>query len=128
MNYHHCFIKDYARIARPLHKLTKNVPFICDALQADAFDELKKALVSGPVLALPWDKGKFRLEMDASDMATGVVLSQEQEDGTYKPLGFISKSFNKAEQCYMTYNKELLSIMYALDDWRNLLIGAAEPF
>jgi hypothetical protein len=40
----------------------------------------------------------------------------------------VSKSFAKAEQRYMTYDKELLRIMHALEDWRNLLIGVAELF
>jgi hypothetical protein len=65
--------------------------------------------------------------MDVSDVTTGAVLSQEQEDGIYQPLGYVSKSFTEAEQQYMTYDKELLGIMQALDNWRNL-IGAAEPF
>jgi hypothetical protein len=89
MNYHQHFIKDYAKIVRPLHKLTKDIPFVWTEDQNQSFNWLKNTLVSGPVLALPRDKGKFRLETDASDMATGAVLSQEQEGRTYKPLGFI---------------------------------------
>jgi hypothetical protein len=50
------------------------------------------------VLVLPCDVGRFRLETDASDVATGAVLSQEQPDGTYRPLGYPSKSLSEAEQ------------------------------
>jgi hypothetical protein len=127
-NYHQRFIKDYAKIARPLNELTKDVPFAWSEAQATAFDSLKQALISGPVLVLLRDKGHFQLETDALDVMTGAVLPQQQEDGMYHPLGFISKSFNEAEQCYTTYDRELLGIMWALEDWRSLLIGAEEPF
>jgi hypothetical protein len=115
-NYHRHFTKDYAKTARPLHDLTKDVLFALTETQSEAFEALKQALVTRLVLALPKDKGRFRLETDASDVATGAVLSQEQEDGSYRPLGFVSKSFSEAEQWYTTYNKELLRIMRALDD------------
>jgi hypothetical protein len=127
-NYHRRFIKDYTHITCPLHKLTKDVPYVWTNMQEDSFQALKEALVCSPMLALPKDHGKFHLETVTSDVATGVVLSQEQEDGLYKPLGYISKSFNEAEQHYTTYDKELLGIMRALEDWRNLLIGAEQPF
>jgi hypothetical protein len=128
MNYHHHFIKDYSQIARPFHDLTKDVPFAWSGECEEAFKKLKEALFMGPILALPHDEGKLRLEMDASDMATSVVLSQMQPNGMYRPLGYISKSFLEAEQQYTTYDKELLGIMQALEDWRNLLISAWEPF
>jgi hypothetical protein len=54
-------------------------------------------LVSAPVLAIPGDKGKFRLETDASDVATGAVLYQEKQDGAYHPIGYTSKSYNEAK-------------------------------
>jgi hypothetical protein len=127
-NYHRQFIKDYARIVKPLHELTKDVPFIWTEAQAQAFENLKNTLVMGPVLALPRDKGKFQLETDASDVATGTVLSQQQEDSTYWPLGFISKWFNEVEQQYTMYDKELLGIMQALEDWQNLHISMDKLF
>jgi hypothetical protein len=55
--------------------------------------------------------------MDASDVATGVVLSQLQPDRSYQPLGYASKSFLETKQQYTTYDKELLGIMCMLEDW-----------
>jgi hypothetical protein len=89
---------------------------------------LKNALLTVPVLALPANKGVFRLEMDASNTATGAVLYQQQVDSVWKPVGYHSKSYNKAEKNYTTYDKEMLAIMRALEEWRSLLIGAHEPF
>jgi hypothetical protein len=57
------------------------------------------------------DHGQFRLETDTSDITMGTVLSQKQEDGSCRPLGYSSKSYSSAEANYMTYNKELLAIM-----------------
>jgi hypothetical protein len=86
------------------------------------------ALTTTLVLALPADKGLFRLETDVSDLATGAVLSQEQEDGTFCPVGYASKSYSEAEESYTTYNKEMLGVMRGLEEWHSLLIGTAEPF
>jgi hypothetical protein len=85
-------------------------------------------LVTAPVLVLPIDEGKFRLETDASDVATGVVLYQEQEDSSLRPVGYSSRSYNDAERNYTTYDKEMLAIMRVLDEWRSLLIGTHQPF
>jgi hypothetical protein len=127
-NYHRKFIQGYLTIARPLHELTKEGSFVWNEKCQEAFDTLKVALVTAPVLALPWDSGLFRLETDASDIATGAVLYQEQEDGSFKPVGFLSKLYNEAEKNYTTYDKEMLAIMRGLEEWRSLLIGTRQPF
>jgi hypothetical protein len=127
-NYHRKFIQGYSTIARPLHELMKDVPFYWTRDCQDTFDQLITALTTAPVLALPADEGLFRLEMDASDLATGAVLSQKQEDGTFQPIGYASKSYNEAEKSYTTYDKEMLGVMRGLEEWRSLLIGTAEPF
>ena len=79
------------------------------------------------VLALPRREGKFRVEMDASGHAIGGVLSQEQ-DGKWRPIAFLSRTMQAAEQNYEIYNKELLVIVEALAKWRQYLLDAAEPF
>jgi hypothetical protein len=81
-NYHRKFIQGYSSIARPLHELTKDVPYNWTESCQEAFEKLKEALVMAPVLVLPADEGLFQLETDASDLATRAVLSQVQPDGT----------------------------------------------
>jgi hypothetical protein len=85
-------------------------------------------LVTSLVLTLLRDEGHFHLETDASRVATGAALSQQQEDSMYHPVGYASKSLTSMERNYTMYDKELLTIMRALEDWRNLLLGAREPF
>jgi hypothetical protein len=127
-NYHQKFIKNYSSIARPLHELTKDIPFLWTNSCQNAFEKLRGALTDAPVLPLPSDEGKFWLETDTSDVATGTVLYQMQTDGDYKPVSYASKSYNDSEKNYKIYNKEMLGVMRGLEEWRNLLIGAAEPF
>jgi hypothetical protein len=91
-NYHRRFIRNYLTIAKPLHELTKDVKFEWSSSCQEAFDRLKEALSSTPVLALLGDQGTFRLETDASNMAMGAVLYQQQEDQSWKPVGYHSKS------------------------------------
>jgi hypothetical protein len=127
-NYHRKFIQGYSTIARPLHELMKDVPFDWTRDCQEAFEQLIKALTTAPVLALPANSGMFRLETDTSNLATGAILSQLQLDGSYRPVGYTSKSYNDAEKAYTTYDKEILGVMRGLEEWRSLLIGAVEPF
>ena len=96
--------------------------------QQKAFEELKESLIQKPVLALPNDQGLVQLETNASDVATCGVASQQQDDETWKLLGFISKTLNGAERNYMTYDKEMLAIMRGIEEWRALLLGVKDPF
>ena len=80
------------------------------------------------MLALPNDQGLVCLETDTSDVATGGVAMQQQDDGTWKPLGFTLKTLNDAERNYTTYDKEMLAIMRGLEEWRALLLSVKDPF
>ena len=76
LNYYRRFIKDFSKIARPLHLLTGNKPFVWVKEQQEAFVRLKEALCSRPVLYLPSDDDPFRIETDCSQYAMGGILSQ----------------------------------------------------
>ncbi|SJL07242.1 uncharacterized protein ARMOST_10585 [Armillaria ostoyae] len=73
------------------------------------------------------EKGQFRVEADASEGTIGAVLSQEQ-DGKWRPVAFLSKALTVTERNYEIYDKELLTIMLALDEWRHYLMGTAIDF
>ena len=66
--------------------------------------------------------------MDASDYATGGVLSMECEDGLWRPVAFLSKSLNETERNYEIHDKEMLAIVRGLEAWRHLLEGAQFKF
>ena len=91
------------------------------------FEELKEKITSQPVLSLLRREGKFRVETDASGHAIEGVLSQEQEE-KWKPIAFLSRIIQPAEQNYKIYDKELLEIVEALTKWRQYLLDAKKPF
>jgi len=92
--------------------------------QKEAFKKLKEKFTKEPVLAaLDLDK-KMRMEVDASDYATGGVLSVECEDRLWRPVVFLSKSLNEMKRNYEIHDKEMLAIIRELESWRHLLEGA----
>ena len=115
-NYYHRFIKDFVFIARPLHDMVKkDKKWEWTEKQEKAFEELKRRFIEEPVLAaLDLDK-KMRMELDASDYATGGVLSMECEDNLWRPVAFLSKSLNETERNYEIHDKEMLAIIRGLE-------------
>ena len=110
-----------------MHNLTGKKEWKWENAQQESFDKLKEALTSTPVLRMPTDEGKYRVEADSSDFATGAVLSQEQE-GKWWPIAYMSKSLNSVERNYDIYDKELLAIVRALDEWSQYLRGTPQRF
>jgi hypothetical protein len=98
-NFYHCFIKDFGKIAKPMTLLMGNTEFNWGVPQQLVYEALKTAVAEEAVLWIPHDMGMFRVEADASGYAMGVVLSQII-DGKWRPIVFMSKSFNEAERNY----------------------------
>jgi len=97
-NYYRRFIKDFARVARPMNVLTrKDEKWRWEDEQQKAFDELKKVFTSKPVLAAPDLDKEFRVEADASNYATGGILLMKCSDEKWRPVAFISKSLSDTE-------------------------------
>ena len=126
MNFYRHFIEDFSKIARPMFDLTKkDVPHVWSADCDRAFNELKRVITTAPVLALPNDSQPLRVKADASDFATGGVLSQlSAEDGKWHPVAFLSKSLSPVQRNYEVHDKELLAIIRCLEEWRHFLEGA----
>ena len=128
-NFYRRFIQDFSKTARPLHDLTKkDAPFNWTDKQQTAFDTLKQAFVSQPILTVWSHTRPTRIEVDASGYATGGVLSQKCEDGLWHPVAYRSQSMTEAERNYEIYDREMLAIHDALKDWRHFLEGLPEPF
>ena len=68
-----------------------------------------------PVLVTPDLDKEMRVEADASDFATGGVLSMRCEDEKWRPVVYISKSLNEAERNYEIHDKEMLAIIRCLE-------------
>ena len=126
-NFYRQFIHNFSHTARPLNELKSKKEWKWEEEHQRVFEELKEKITSQLVLSLPRREGKFRVETDTSGHAIGGVLSQEQ-DGKWKPIAFLSRMMQLAEQNYKIYDKELLAIVEALTKWRQYLLDAVETF
>lgn len=123
-NFYRRFVEDYAGITRPLERLKgKEVPWRWGVEEQQAFDRLKAAFTSAPVLMMPEMEAAFRVETDASDFALGGILSQEDAEGDWRPVAYFSKALQPAERNYDVHDKELLAVVRALEMWRPYLEG-----
>src|SRR5258707_2317389 len=129
VNFYRKFICDFSDVACPLYVLThKTQWWVWGSPEQEAFDALKKAITSTPILTFPSQSSCFHLKCNASNFTTGVVLSQAQADGMHQPIAFMSKGFSDVECNYQIHNKEMLAIMHALDEWCHFLEGMMEKF
>jgi transposase InsO family protein len=109
----------------PLTTLTRKNQIFLWTPQADsAFQELRSKFIQAPILLHPNFERPFIVETDASDMATGAILTQRGEDGQLHPCAYRSSKMSPTEQNYDIYDKELLSIVLAFQDWRVYLEGS----
>jgi hypothetical protein len=131
-NFYQRFIRDFSHHARPLFDLTKNnVKWNWSMEEQSAFNALKGQITSAlsPILLSPDNSSPFRIEADSSDFATGAVLSQQStEDGKWHPVVFLSKSLSSVERNYEIHDKEMLTIIRAMEEWRHFLEGAEHSF
>jgi hypothetical protein len=129
VNFYQQFIKDFAKLARPLNNLTKkDAPWTWNGSQRQAFQALKETFLQKLILAV-WEPNRLTcLEVDASGYATGGVLLQKLEDDLWHPIAFRSQSMVEAERNYEIYDKEMLAIIRALEDWRHYLEGLPQTF
>lgn len=123
-NYYRRFIKDFARIAAPLSNLTgKAVTFAWTAACQESFDELKRMLVSAPILQMPDPSRQFHVTTDASGFALGAVLEQDFGRGL-QPVAYFSKRLSGAQLKYDPGDQEALGIVTALAEWKCYLQGS----
>src|SRR5258705_4100526 len=129
VNFYQKFIHNFSDIACPLYALThKTQQWVWGSPEQEAFDALKKAVTSAPILTFPSQSSCFCLKCNASNFATRVVLSQVQADGMHQPIAFMSKGFSDVECNYQIHDKEMLALMHALDKWHHFLEGTMEKF
>lgn len=119
-NYYRRFIAGYSKLANPLTDLLKKDrrwQWTDDC--ARAFQTLKEAVASAPVLQLPDFHSPFEVHTDASDRAIGGVLMQGKH-----PVAFESRKLKDCEQRYTTHEKEMTAVVHCLVVWRHYLLGS----
>ncbi|RFU81252.1 hypothetical protein TARUN_954, partial [Trichoderma arundinaceum] len=124
-NYYRRFIRNFAQIAAPLSDLTKkDRKFLWGPDVNQAFERLKNALISEPVLVMFDPTKEIEIETDASDFAIGGVIGQRNEEGKLRPIAFFSKKLHGPELRYATYDKEFMAIVAAFKEWRHYCHGS----
>jgi len=99
----------------------KDMKWVWGESQQKAFDKLKGVFMTRLVLATPDLDKEFRVEADASNYATGEVLSMKCSDNLWRPVAFISKSLSNTERNYEIHDKEMLVVIRCLEAWRHFL-------
>lgn len=116
--YYRRFIQGYGKIYHSLNLLLKKDAFKWNPEAESAFLQLKHAMTTTTILALPDYSKPFVLECDASGKGVGAVLMQ---DG--RSLAFYSKSLSQTRLGLSTYEKGLLAVVMAVTKWRHYLFG-----
>ncbi|PNF27381.1 hypothetical protein B7P43_G17494, partial [Cryptotermes secundus] len=115
------FVKDFSLLAEPLHALKrKGARFVWGDSQKRAFEALKEAISTPPVLQVPDFSKEFVLVCDASDLAVSAVLNQRCES-ELAPIAFASRLLSATERKYSTYEKECLAAVWGCEKFRAYL-------
>jgi len=125
-NFYRRFIKGFSKITALMTKLLKkenmqNFQWTPDA--QEAFDHLRIAFTTAPILRHFDPDLPTILEADASDFVLRAVVSQKGLDGKIHPITFHSRKFNPAEINYEIYDKEMLAIVESLEHYRHYFEG-----
>ena len=130
MGYYRRFVKDFAKIAKPLTNLLRgegnpnsNKKILLTVQEKECFMKMKSILSSSDILIYADYSKPFVLTTDASDFAIGAVLSQG-EIGKDRPIHFASRTLTRTEEKYSVPEKEMLTIFWALQTFRNYLYGS----
>ncbi|KAK1610762.1 hypothetical protein QYE76_034435, partial [Lolium multiflorum] len=117
------FIKYFSKISKPLtNLLQKDVPFVFDDDCKEAFETLKKALTTAPVVEPPDWNLPFEIMCD-SDFVVGAVLGQ-RVDKKLNVIHYASKTLDAAQRNYATTEKELLAVVFACDKFRSYIVDS----
>ena len=125
-NYYRKFIPNLADIAHPLYELVKSkgkTAFKWEVEHQAAFDQIKAILTSGQVMCHPRTDREFVLDVDASDYALGVELSQVDDSGDLRPIFYGSRHLEKSERAYSATARETLAAVFGCEYFREYLQG-----
>ena len=123
-NYYRRFIKDFAQIAKPLHRLTeRGSAFSWPDDCKESFEELQKQLSSALLLIFPDFRKPFILDTDASDIGIGAVLSETDAEGKERVIAYESRLLSKSERKYCVTRHELLAVVVFTHQFRPYLFG-----
>ena len=124
VNYYHNHLPNLSSLLEPLHELLrKGAVWKWEGGQQKAFEETKKMLGSAPLL-VHFDPSKpILVQVDASPYGLEVILAHRMEDGSERPVCYISRTLSEAERNYAHIEKEGLAIVFAVKRLHQYLFG-----
>lgn len=123
-NYYRVFIRHFAEKAGPLNTLLKQKSTCKWGPEEQiAFDTLKQALASKPIIQAPSPTAPFTVHTDASKVAIGAALMQTNDQGHEYVVAYESRKLKEAETRYAAHEREQLAVVHALRVWRHHLKG-----
>ena len=124
VGYYRKFIKNFAKIAKPLTLLTRQqVKFEWTPEHQEAFMKLKDSIIQAPILQHPNPSKRYIVYTDALDETCRAQLTQEH-DGTEFPIAFLSHTFSETQRKWSTTEQEAYGVYYAVTKWNYYLQGA----
>ncbi|XP_038882199.1 uncharacterized protein LOC120073419 [Benincasa hispida] len=119
------FVRGFSQIARPLSALLEvNRPYDFNEDCTDAFETLKYALTTAPVLIAPDWTQHFILMCNASDVVVGTMLGQKKGNLIH-PISYVSKTLNDSQEHYTITEKEMLAVVFGIEKFRSYLVGVS---
>jgi hypothetical protein len=123
-SYYRKYIKKFSKIANPLINITKkDIGFKWEMEQEAAFEYLKQAIISAPVLAHFKEGRPIYITTDASLEGLGGILEQEDEQGKKHPIGYTSRKLKGGERNFSTTELEMAAVVFVINYFREYLLG-----
>jgi len=129
-NFYRRFIQGFSRTAKPLYAKTKKEcigNWEWGDKEQQAIDELRTKLTAAPVLVYFDPLAATKIETDALKYVCSCILSQQCQDGKWRPVAYQSKTMSDAKCNYDIHDKELLAIVQAFHEWNRYTRGNLKP-
>ena len=130
VGHYRCFIKDFTKIADPFNEYVrgdtakkKKEWVVLNEVSRGAFHQLKKAVMSAPVLAYPDPNKEYLLKTNASKLGLGAVLSQKLSDGRYHQVALGNRALHGAEVNYHSTKLNFLAMKWSIEHFQTYLLG-----
>lgn len=119
VNWYRRFILHFSELSAPLTDLIKKNKrsILWSDIAETAFQALKRAMVSAPILTLCDYSKPFRIFTDASDVAGAAVLTQDTDQGN-RPLCYYSFKFSPTQKNYSASERECMAVIFAIENFR----------